>query len=177
MSNISLRVSIDILSTSLTLGTIRDRSYDIHRDFLAGIVLFGIPAASVLASALQDQQRTGLPFPSTISRAETIRMLSVLISHLDSAAHLENSSARPREAHRSLIRKACRAFTRIVDNLLEPKQRGESEVTPSAADPDLGLGMDLFTAPGLDAFEGMEFTTGDDVIDWGAMAQWCQFEP
>jgi hypothetical protein len=100
-------------------------------------------------------------------------MLSVLISHLDSEAHRENSSARPREANYVLCRKACKTFTRIVDNVLEPKQRDD---TLSAADPDLGMELDLFTAPGLDAFEGMDFTAGDDGVDWGAMAQWCQFE-
>lgn len=29
-----LRVSVDLLSNTLTLGTIRDRSYDVHRDML-----------------------------------------------------------------------------------------------------------------------------------------------
>ena len=177
MSTTSLRVSTQILSITLTLGTIRDRSYDIQRDFLTALVLFGIPTASVLASALQDQQRTGLPFPPAVSRAETIRMLSVLIAHLESTAHLENSSARLRGANYDLCKKACKTFTRIVDNVLEPRRRDEAGITPATSDPDLGLPLDLFAAPGLDAFEGVDFGAGDDGIDWGSMAQFCQFEP
>lgn len=64
-----------------------------------------------------------------------------------------------------------------MDNVLEPKPRTEAEVTPSTTDADLGLELDLFAAPGLDAFEGMDFTARDDGIDWGAMAQWCYVEP
>jgi hypothetical protein len=169
-----LRVSTGILANTLTLGSIRDRSYDIYRDFLIDLILFGIPAASVLASALQDQHRTDLPFPQGISRAETIRMLSVLISHLDSAAHLENSSARPREANYALCRKACKTFTRIVDNVLEGRPRGEGEVTPTTTDPQVELGLDVFTAPGLEGFEGFEgfdFAALDDGFDWGGVLE------
>lgn len=167
-----LLVSTWLLSSTLTIGTIRDRTYDIHKDFLIQVILFGIPSASVLATALQEQQRTGQPFPPSISRAEIIRMLSVLISHLDAAAHLDSSSARPGEANYNLCKKACKAFTKIVDNILDPKPKGETEITPTSADLDLGLDLDAFAAPGLDAFEGMDLATGDEGIDWGAMAQW-----
>ncbi|KAJ4290607.1 hypothetical protein N0V90_010825 [Kalmusia sp. IMI 367209] len=171
-SNIELlRVSTSLLSTTLMLGTIRDRLYDIHKEFLIEVILCGIPCASVLATALQEQQRTGQPFPPSISRAETIRMLSVLISHLDAAAHLDSSSARPGEANYNLCKKACKAFTKIVDHVLDP--RPTEEIMPSTSDLGLNVNLDLFTAPGLDAFEGMEFVAGDDgSIDWGAMTQW-----
>ncbi|KAL1606357.1 hypothetical protein SLS60_003759 [Paraconiothyrium brasiliense] len=165
-----LRVSTSLLSTTLTLGTIRDRLYDIHKEFLIEVILCGIPSASVLASALQEQHRTNAPFPPSISRAETIRMLSVLISHLEAAEHLDSSSARPGEANYNLCKKACKAFTKIVDHVLEPRAE---EVTPNTADTELDLNLEFLTAPGLDVFEGMEFAAGDDgSIDWGAMTQW-----
>ncbi|KAL5459604.1 hypothetical protein PMIN06_002746 [Paraphaeosphaeria minitans] len=168
-----LRVATSLLSTTLTLGTIRDRLYDIHKEFLIEVILCGIPSASVLATALQEQHRTNATFPPSISRAETIRMLSVLISHLEAAEHTDSSSARPGEANYNLCKKACKAFTKIVDRVLEP--RAAEEFTPSTADGelDLDLNLDMFSAPGLDAFEGMEFAAGDDgSIDWGAMTQW-----
>jgi hypothetical protein len=57
-----------------------------------------------------------------------------------------------------------------VDRVLEPRAE---EITPNAVDSELDLNLDMFTAPGLDAFEGMEFAAGDDgSIDWGAMTQW-----
>jgi hypothetical protein len=177
-----LRVSISLLSNTLTLGRLRDRSYDVHKDFLMQVILYGIPSASVLASALQEQQRTCHPFPPSISRAEIIRMLSVLISHLETAAHLDSSSARPGEANYNLCRKACKAFTRVMDNVLDPqKPRSNGEgITPTSHDDnidvELGLDLDIFAAPGLEAFEGMDFSSlgnGDDGgIDWGIMAQW-----
>lgn len=169
-----LRVSTSLLSTTLTLGTIRDRLYDIHKEFLIEVILCGIPSASVLATALQEQHRTNAAFPPSISRAETIRMLSVLISHLEAAEHTDSSSARPGEANYNLCKKACKTFTKIVDRVLEP--RAAEEITPSATDGELdilNLNLDMFSAPGLDAFEGMEFAAGDDgSIDWGAVTQW-----
>lgn len=165
-----LRVSTSLLSATLTLGTIRDRLYDIHKEFLVEVILCGIPSASVLATALQEQHRTNAPFPPSISRAETIRMLSVLISHLDAAAHMDSSSARPGEANYNLCRKACKAFTKIVDHVLEPRAE---QITPSTTDIELDLNLNLFSAPGLETFEGIEFVGADDGnIDWGAMTQW-----
>ena len=165
-----LSVSTSLLSTTLHLGTIRDRLYDIHKEFLVAVVLCGIPSASVLATALQEQHRTNAPFPPSISRAETIRMLSVLISHLEAAAHLDSGSARPGEANYNLCKKACKTFTKIVDHVLEPRAE---QYTPNATDTELDLNLEMFSAPGLDAFEGIEFAGGDDgSIDWGAMTQW-----
>ncbi|KAF2646414.1 hypothetical protein P280DRAFT_544778 [Massarina eburnea CBS 473.64] len=179
-----LRVSTSLLSNTLTLGRLRDWHYDVQKDFLMQVILFGIPSASILASALQEQQRTTLPFPPSISRAEIIRMLSVLISHLEAAAHLDSSNARPGEANYNLCRKACKAFTKVMDNVLDPKPKEGSDIAPTSADLDLdldlGLDLDIFAAPGLEAFEGIDFSGvselggggGDDGIDWGTMVQW-----
>jgi hypothetical protein len=57
-SNIELlRVSTSLLSTTLTLGTIRDRLYDIHKEFLVEVILCGIPSASVLATRTTPHKR------------------------------------------------------------------------------------------------------------------------
>ncbi|KAL6709133.1 hypothetical protein ACN47E_001949 [Coniothyrium glycines] len=178
-----LRVSVDLLSNVLTLGTIRDRSYDVHRDMLHSILLFGVPAASVLANALREQHQTGQQFPADVSRAEIIRMLSVLISHLDAAAHLENSGARQGEANYNLCRKASKSFTRVIDAVLDPK--AVEEVTPASDQLALDLGLDVFSGPGLDGFQGTEFSAfglglgvngpandGVSGVDWGSVGQW-----
>ena len=183
-----LRVSMDLLSNVLVLGAIRDRTYDIHRDLLQSILLYGIPSASVLATALKQHQRMNppTPFPQGISRAEIVRMLSVLISHLDAAAHLENSGARAGEANHNLCRKASRIFTRVIDQVLDPVQ---SDVTPANSEGlEVGIegemGLDLFGVPGLEGFEGVEFTGlmgvggvgfeggGAGGVDWAALGQW-----
>ncbi len=181
-----LRVSMDLLGKVLTLGNVRDRSYDIHRDLLHVILLFGIPAASVLATALRDQQRTGQQFPAEVSRAEMIRMISVLISHLDASAHVENSGARQGEANYNLCRKASKIFTKVIDTLLDSRYSATSEITPTSDPLGLDLGLDFLSGPGLDGFEGMEFgglamqlageSTGvgpsNGGVDWGALGQW-----
>lgn len=172
-----LRVSTTLLSNTLTLGRLRDRNYDVHKDFMLQIILFGIPSASILAIALQEQQRTGHAFPPSISRAEVIRKISVLISHLDVAVHMDSSSARPGEANYNLCRKACKAFTRVIDNILDPKVRGEVGITPTSVDAELEFGLDLdtFAAPGVDAFEGIDYAAAameEDGINWGAVSQW-----
>jgi hypothetical protein len=176
-----LRVSLDLLSNTLTLGTIRNRSYDIHRDMLQYMLLYGVPAASVLATALREQHQTGQQFPPEVSRAEIIRMLSVLISHLDGAAHVENSGARHGEANYNLCRKASKIFTKVIDAVLDSKTI--EEITPTNDQLVLDLGLDFFSGPGLDGFEGMGFpelgmgfradSNGNDVgFDWGALGQW-----
>ncbi|KAE8853187.1 hypothetical protein PTNB73_02494 [Pyrenophora teres f. teres] len=176
-----LRVSIDLLSNTLTLGTIRDRLYDVHRDMLNGILLFGVPAASVLATALRELHLTGQQFPTEVSRAEIIRMLSVLISHLDAAAHMENSGARHGEANYNLCRKASKIFTKVIDAVLD--SRPVEEVMPASDTMGLDLGLDLFSGAGLDGFEGLDFPglgmglgpsgNANDVDgDWGTLGQW-----
>lgn len=178
-----LRVSTDLLANVLTLGTIRDRSYDVHRDLLHCILLFGVPAASVLANALREQHASSAPFPPDISRSEIVRMLAVLISHLDAAAHVENSGARQGEANYNLCRKASRIFTRVIDAVLDPKT--STGVTPRSGDGEWDFRG--FEGPGLDGFEGMEFAglgplglsgnVGGLVgwpgeVEWGAVGQW-----
>ncbi|PSN66092.1 hypothetical protein BS50DRAFT_588856 [Corynespora cassiicola Philippines] len=163
-----LRVSMDLLSNTLALGAIPDRSYDIYRDFVGVVLLFGIPSASVLATALKEQHHTGESFPPTISRAEIIRMLSVLISHLETAAQIDTSGARKGEANYDICRKAAKMFTKVIDAVLDNKP--QATITPTSS--DLELGLNFFNAPGLDGFEAMEFAPTDDGIDWGAFAQW-----
>jgi hypothetical protein len=176
-----LRISVDLLSNTLILGTVRDRSYDIHRDFLQCMLIIGVPAASVLATALREQHQTGQQFPVEISRAEIIRMLSVLISHLDAAEHVDNSGATQGEANYNLFRKASRVFTKVIDTVLDT--RPVEEITPASDQLGLDLGLDFFSGPGLDGFDGMQFPNlgmgfgvneeNNDVgIDWGAFGQW-----
>jgi hypothetical protein len=186
-----LRVSIDLLSNVLTLATVRDRTYDVHRDLLHCILLFGVPAASVLATALRQQHATSQPFPPDISLSEIVRMLSVLISHLDAAAHVENSGARQGEANYNLCRKASKIFTKVIDAVLEARSSAGGSgtgVTPSSDALGLDFDFESFSGPGLDGFESLEFSglgplglsgtlgsgggVGGEGIDWSAVGQW-----
>jgi hypothetical protein len=177
-----LRVSIDLLTTCLTLGRIHDRNYDFNRDFLYTILIIGIPTGSVLVSALQAHHKTSRPFPPSISRAEIIRTLSVLIMHLDTAARFDTRS----DTNFDLCVNASRMFTRIIDAVLDPAPQtavavvGAEEVASGGnldldLDLDLDLGLNVFGAPVLtEGFGGMEGMVGSlyDGVDWGAMGQW-----
>lgn len=162
-----LRVSMDLLSTTMALSVIRDRAYDMTRDFFHAVLLFGIPSGSVLATVLQEQHRTGQHFPDFMTRSEIIRTLSVLISHLDTAARLD-SGASPGDGNYNHCRKAAKTFTRVIDTVLNAKP----DVPPSGA--EMSLNLDMFTAPGLDGFDGMDLGSGGlaDGFDWGAIGQW-----
>lgn len=185
-----LHVSVDLLSHVLALATVRDRTYDVHRDLLHCILLYGIPAASVLATALREQHHTGHPFPPEISRSEIVRMLSVLIAHLDAAAHLENSGARQGEANYNLCRKASKIFTKVIDAVLDSRAPDTGiGATPNSDNLGLDFNFEAFSGPGLDGFESLEFSglgplglsgnmgglnggSAGDGIDWGTVGQW-----
>jgi hypothetical protein len=129
-----LRVSTALLSASLTTGVSRDRTYDVHRDFLGVVVYFGIPSASVLASALQEQHNTGGYLPAGISRAEIIRLLSVLISHLDVLGKMDRG-AKMVDGNYSLWSRAAGVFTRVIDTVLD-----ERPVVQMHGNPGAGVG-------------------------------------
>lgn len=187
-----LRVSVALLANVLALAAMRDRTYDVHRDLLHCILLYGIPSAGVLATALRQQSATpNVAFPTGVSRSEIVRMLSVLISHLDASAHVENSGARAGEANYNLCRKASRIFTRVIDQVLDPKvvdaPTSSERLDLGVEGEDLGIegemGLDLFGVPGLEGLESMEFaglagnawleSGGMGVgVDWGALGQW-----
>jgi hypothetical protein len=177
-----LRVSMDLLTTCLTLSRIHDRNYEFNRDFLNTILIIGIPTGSVLLSALQAHHKTSQPFPPSISRAEIIRTLSVLIMHLDTAARFDTRC----DTNFDLCVKASRMFTRIIDAVLDPAPQtavavvGAEEVAGGGnldldLDLDLDLGLNVFGAPVLtEGFGGMEGMVGSlyDGVDWGAVGQW-----
>ncbi|KAH8689026.1 hypothetical protein BGW36DRAFT_76206 [Talaromyces proteolyticus] len=109
-----LSVSSHILSTVLFLGAHRQHTHQIHRDLTWTTLIYGFPAAGVLIKALQSEARHGTEFNYTGSRSELIRNLSVFISHLDT---LE----RPGHGNHALFSRASKAFSAIIDEILEPR--------------------------------------------------------
>ncbi|PYI16139.1 hypothetical protein BO99DRAFT_466555 [Aspergillus violaceofuscus CBS 115571] len=108
-----LKVSAQILSTVLTLGTYGEAAtVDLRRDFILAILLYGFPSASVLVKALQTQSRTGQPLPYAGSRAALIRDLSVFLSHLESITKTD-------KVHGLLCERTSRVLLQILDEVLE----------------------------------------------------------
>lgn len=68
----------------------------------------------MLIRGLQNQTRSNEPFPYQGSRARLIRDLTVFISHLESVV-------KPGNVNFDLLNRASRAFSEILDEILEPK--------------------------------------------------------
>ncbi|KAJ5624460.1 hypothetical protein N7510_000769 [Penicillium lagena] len=142
-----LSVSSEILSTVLRLGTQREYMVDLRPDFTLTILLYGFSSASILIKALQHHKRSGEPFLYEGSRSALIRNLSVFIAHLESIA-------RPDSADYALFQRASQAFSKIIDEILEPDsvalnaELGEV----SLFDYDQMINVD-----GLDWFNTMDF--------------------
>ncbi|KAJ5448377.1 Transcription factor [Penicillium cf. griseofulvum] len=110
-----LDVSATILSAVLTLGRQWEQLFAIQRDF-----------------TWIQQARTGQAMLYSGSRSSLIRNLSVFISHLE-------SMTRPGHTSFSFFSRAASAFSRIIDEILEP----QSEVSMSCSDIENTLEIDL----------------------------------
>ncbi|KAA8651714.1 uncharacterized protein ATNIH1004_000610 [Aspergillus tanneri] len=147
-----LDVSSTILSTVLSYGIQREHIFDIQRDFIWTVLLYGFPSAGVLIKALQNQARTGHPIPYTGSRSRLIRDLSVFVSHLD-------AMARPGIANHELFGRASKVVSSIIDEILEPRP------VSSGPEPEMPEMSSVF-----DVSDDMRVL---DMVDFGAVFdQW-----
>ncbi|KAF2832064.1 hypothetical protein CC86DRAFT_390249 [Ophiobolus disseminans] len=78
-----LEVSLKLLSTSLVVTKPNNGGYETRRHFAIIILFCCFPAAGVLALELRRCTLEGKTLPSTVSRADVIRNLSVLTSSLE----------------------------------------------------------------------------------------------
>ena len=76
------------------------------------IILHGLSCASVIGRKLQGQTHGVEPLPPPISRSDLIQKLCVFTSDLEWVA-------RPNDANYSICQKACKAFSRILDDILD----------------------------------------------------------
>ncbi|KAF2809125.1 uncharacterized protein BDZ99DRAFT_509453 [Mytilinidion resinicola] len=148
-----LSVSMELLSTVLTLGQPRDR-YSIR--FVHCRSSFA--RASVLVTALQEQSTTGEALPPSITRSEIIRNISVI--HFKSRL-----SSRPGDGNYPICKKAAKTFTRLIDDILDPK--------PSAAFQST-LELGFMSNPSLDGLDNIDTVDLFDNMEWGtgAGSQW-----
>ncbi|KAJ5668548.1 Transcription factor [Penicillium maclennaniae] len=145
-----LDVSATIISTVLTLGRQWERSVAIQRDFTWIILLYGVPGASVLIRALQKQARTGQPMLYSGSQASLIRNLSVFISHLE-------PMARPDQTSSTYFNRTAAIFTRILDEILEPRL----EIPASDRDTEHNFDVDFDSLFSMD-LEGIQLLENTD---------------
>lgn len=157
-----LEVSLKLLSTSLVSTKPNDRAYDTQRHFPTVLLFYCFPAAGLLALELRKSTIEGVALPSTVTRADTIRNLSVLTSCLEWIVL-------PGDGNHKLCSELNKMLTIVLDEVLncEPPANGESENAHLSAGPGNGF-LDM---PMIDGLEPIP-TGSEDFLDWLDNATW-----
>ncbi|KAI9745718.1 MAG: hypothetical protein M1818_001254 [Claussenomyces sp. TS43310] len=114
-----------------------------------------VEVSGALITALQNQARGVQPLPPTVSQSELIRKLSVFVSDLEWVA-------RPGDGNYDLCKRAHKAFSDILDEVLDVRPlQGSSNV-------------ELFEDREFDALAPMNITDWIENMDWAATTdQWA----
>lgn len=160
-----LEVSLRLIVTCIVSTKPNNRAYEIRRHFPTVILFSCLPAAGVLALELRRCTIEGVPLPSTISRADVIRNLSILTSCLEWIVL-------PGDGNHKLCSELNKMLALVLDEVLnyEPpnngSQRGEDATTLTA-----GAGQGFFDMPMIEGLEPIP-TEAEDFLNWFDNATW-----
>ncbi|KJX95955.1 transcription factor C6 like protein [Zymoseptoria brevis] len=169
-----LTIAAAIVTAIRQQGAALDRAYA-RRDISYQNLLYGFPAAVVLATALQKNQ----PLPQHVKRSKLIRDLSVMVSLLE-------NSISPGEANYMISIEAAKALSRTIDEILDAAPASSASVntmstptTTSFAEPRLAASQacPLFADPmAMDVTDMTLFNGGDldsfDLCAWAKNMDW-----
>jgi len=143
-SNEVIRISRLLMTTLIDVLSNRGHSRSLSCDDPWMVVLYGLPAAGVLALELLHQTQSHAGSTENFPRSEIIQNLSVFISHLG-RVHTEG------DGNYHLCMQARRMIQRILDKVLSPEPLAlisqPSQLTPSNSG---------FTGDGLFNFSWMD---------------------
>lgn len=165
-SNDLLEVSLKLLSTSLVFTKPTNKAnkdYETRRHFPSVILFYCFPAAGVLALELRRCTLEGTSLPSTVSRADVIRNLSVLISCLEWIVL-------PGDGNHKLCSELNKLLAMVLDEVLNYQPPAPSEKN---GDADLlaGTGNGFFDMPLIEGLEPIP-TEAEDFLNWLDNATW-----
>lgn len=151
-----LEVSLKLLSTSLVSTKPNNRVYETRRHFPTVILFYCFPAAGVLALELRRCTIEGVALPSTVSRADVIRNLSVLTSCLEWIVL-------PGDGNHKLCSELNKMLAIVLDEVLnyEPPANGVVGIGEDLA----GSGQGFFDMPMIDGLEPIP-TEAEEFLDW-----------
>lgn len=151
-----LEISLKLLSTSLVSTKPNNRVYETRRHFPTVILFYCFPAAGVLALELRRCTIEGVPLPSTVSRADVIRALSVLTSCLEWIVL-------PGDGNHKLCSELNKVLTLVLDEVLnyEAPVNGIQENNEDLA----GSGQGFLDMPMIDGLEPIP-TEAEDFLNW-----------
>ncbi|KAH9860760.1 hypothetical protein J1614_012092 [Plenodomus biglobosus] len=136
--------------------------YETRRHFPTVVLFYCFPAAGLLALELRRCTIEGVSLPSTVTRAEVIRNLSVLTSCLEWIVL-------PGDGNHKLCSELNKMLAKVLDEVLNyeaPVNGGLENVEDLA-----GSGQGFFDMPIIDGLEPIP-TQAEDFLDWLHDATW-----
>jgi hypothetical protein len=156
-----LEVSLELLCSSLVSAKPNNRIYETRRHFPTYILFYCSPAAGVLALELRRCTIEGVPLPSTVSRADVIRNLSVLTSSLEWLIL-------PGDGNHKLCSELNKMLALVLDEVLnyEPPVNGVQDHNGEEL-----VGGSFFDMPMVEGLEPIP-TEAEDFLNWLDHATW-----
>jgi hypothetical protein len=159
-----LAVSLKLVATSLASNKASNGIHDTRGRFSTPYHIFCFPAAGVLALELRRCTIENTPLPSTISRADVIRNLSVLTSCLEWIVL-------PGDGNHKLCSELNKMLAMVLDEVLNyqppvPNVDGDVDALVSTAN-EAGF----FDMPMIEGFEPIP-TEAEDFLNWLDNATW-----
>ncbi|KAF2652265.1 hypothetical protein K491DRAFT_719106 [Lophiostoma macrostomum CBS 122681] len=160
-----LEFSMKLLSTVLVFNKQRQQAYAIQRHYPTIMLYFCLPSAGVLALELRRCTLENRPLPGTVSRADVIRNLSVLISCLEWVVL-------PGDGNHRLCKELNQMMALVLDEVLnyQPPQHDESQDNAAQSGMVTG-GGGFFDMPMVEGMEPIP-TEPQDFLNWLDNANW-----
>jgi len=158
-----LEVSLKLLSTSLVFTKPSNGVYETRRHCPTVILFYCFPAAGVLALELRRCTLEGASLPSTVSRADVIRNLSVLTSCLEWLVL-------PGDGNHKLCNELNKMLAMVLDEVLNYQPSAPNE-QDGDADLMAGTANGFFDLPMIDGLEPIP-TEAEDFLNWLDNATW-----
>lgn len=157
-----LEICMKLLSTILIFNKRGIREYNVQRSFATLVLFYCLPSAGVLALELRRCTLENVPLPSTVSRADIIRNLSVLISCMDWAVL-------PGDGNHKLCCELSKMLSLVLDEVLNyqppPPTSGAPGDAGNGGDGGAGVGPGFFDLPMIDGMEPIP-TESEDFLNW-----------
>lgn len=161
-----LEVSLKLLATSIVATMPNNRVYETRRHFPTVVLFYCSPAAGLLALELRRCTIKGIPLPSTISRADVIRNLSILTSCLEWIVL-------PGDGNHRLCSEINKMLALVLDEVLnyEPPANRSQESGEETTTVIAGTGQEFFDMPMTEGLEPIP-TEAEDFLNWLDNATW-----
>ncbi|KAF1949601.1 hypothetical protein CC80DRAFT_255780 [Byssothecium circinans] len=156
-----LEICMKLLSTVLVFNKRRNHEYNVQRHFATLVLFYCLPSAGVLALELRRCTLENVPLPNTVSRADIIRNLSVLISCMEWAIVGGDGNNR-------LCSELNKMLSLVLDEVLNYQPPPHGTASGDGAEGGAlaaGVGTGFFDIPMIDGMEPIP-TESEDFLNW-----------